>query len=148
MESDELAGVVESLWTEVLHSELRRVESDEPSPVKARTVAATIHIEGASKRTLLVICSDGFARHIASIMFNVSPEEASDDDLSDAMGEVANIVGGNVKGALPAPTRLTLPEVRAADEACGGPAWSVPHALGQARFDFAGEPMIVAVTGS
>ena len=34
-----------------------------------------------------------------------------DEDVDDALGELANVVGGNVKAVLPGPSVLGLPEV-------------------------------------
>ncbi len=38
-------------------------------------------------------------------------EPVGDDDLADAFGEVANVVGGNLKALLPVHGTLTLPGV-------------------------------------
>jgi hypothetical protein len=40
-----------------------------------------------------------------------------DEEIADALGELANVVGGNVKAVLPGPSTLGLPEVGAAPEA-------------------------------
>lgn len=37
--------------------------------------------------------------------------ELSDSDVADALGEFVNIVGGNIKSALPGPIALSLPLV-------------------------------------
>jgi chemotaxis protein CheX len=42
--------------------------------------------------------------------------EVSQDDLSDVLGELANIVGGNVKAMLPPGALLSLPQVVLAPE--------------------------------
>ena len=39
-----------------------------------------------------------------------------DEDVEDALGELANVVGGNVKAVLPGPSVLGLPEVGTAPE--------------------------------
>jgi chemotaxis protein CheX len=38
-------------------------------------------------------------------------EPVGDEDLHDAFGEVANVVGGNLKALLPVQGTLTLPQV-------------------------------------
>ena len=43
-----------------------------------------------------------------------APAELEDEDIADAFGEIANVVGGNVKAALPGPSALSLPDVGAA----------------------------------
>jgi hypothetical protein len=55
------------------------------------------------------------------------------------------MVGGNVKCIFGSPTTLSLPQVTDGG-VCGGPAWGYAGAMGEARFDDAGEPFLVAVT--
>ena len=40
-----------------------------------------------------------------------APEVLEDEDVEDAFGEIANVVGGSVKAALPGPSALSLPQV-------------------------------------
>jgi hypothetical protein len=47
--------------------------------------------------------------------------ELDAEDVADALGEIANVVGGNVKAVLPGPSVLGLPEVGSAP-AAGPPA--------------------------
>ncbi len=44
-------------------------------------------------------------------MFAMEPDEVSDAEIGDALGEMANIVGGNVKALMPEPSVLSLPQV-------------------------------------
>jgi chemotaxis protein CheX len=44
-------------------------------------------------------------------MLDLQQGAASPDDVRDALGELANMVGGNIKGLLPGPTQLSLPLV-------------------------------------
>ena len=44
-------------------------------------------------------------------MFSMNPSEITDDEISDAVGEVVNLFAGNVKGCLPGSGKLTIPEV-------------------------------------
>jgi chemotaxis protein CheX len=39
------------------------------------------------------------------------------DDVADALGELANIIGGNLKNMVPAPSALSLPHVVIAAQA-------------------------------
>ena len=39
-----------------------------------------------------------------------APEVLEEEDVDDALGELANVVGGNVKAVLPGPSVLGLPE--------------------------------------
>jgi chemotaxis protein CheX len=50
-----------------------------------------------------------------------APPVLDDEDIEDGLGELANVVGGNVKAVLPGPSVLGLPEVGSAP-AAGRPA--------------------------
>ncbi len=56
---------------------------------------------------------DGHAAHPGAARHD-RPEEVSDADYVDAVGEIANVVGGNVKALVPDPGPLTLPQVATA----------------------------------
>jgi chemotaxis protein CheX len=57
------------------------------------------------------------ARRAAAAFLAMELDEVSEDDLSDVLGELANIVGGNVKAMLPPGCFLSLPQVVLAPEA-------------------------------
>ena len=46
-----------------------------------------------------------------ALLGSSAPELLEHEDVADAFGEIANVVGGNVKAALPGPSALGLPEV-------------------------------------
>ena len=71
----------------------------------------------------------------------IAPEDASASDLTDAIGELANVLGGNVKGLLPGPSLLSLPTV-SAEEA---PPRSVSSEAQELWFLCSGEPLVVLV---
>ena len=51
------------------------------------------------------------ARVVAGIMFRLDAAEVSADDVVDAIGEIANQTGGNVKALMPGASTLSLPAV-------------------------------------
>jgi len=69
------------------------------------------------------------------------PDEAGPADVADAVGELVNMVGGNIKSLMPGPSVLSLPAVAAGRAAHPSGATEI------ARFDgvWAGEPVRVAV---
>jgi len=70
------------------------------------------------------------------------PEPLEDEDVTDAFGEIANVVGGNVKAALPGPSSLGLPEV--------GDGPSVRNPADVVRIDvlWRGHPVSISVQGA
>lgn len=74
-------------------------------------MTATVAIAGAWNGTAALHCSSRAGRHAASAMFDLADDELGDDEIRDAVGELINVMGGNIKGLLPGPTQLSLPTV-------------------------------------
>lgn len=83
-------------------------ESDEVPPHLWR---ASVTISGASNGLVTVDCSEELARRLAAAMFDSPAGSLSEEDVRDSLGEIANIIGGNIKALLPGPSNLGLPKV-------------------------------------
>jgi chemotaxis protein CheX len=59
---------------------------------------------------LLECCRDG-ALAFASRLMRINPSAVSDDDARDALGEIVNMIGGNLKSVLPHSVGLSPPSV-------------------------------------
>jgi chemotaxis protein CheX len=82
------------------------------APVPPRTeVMACVQITGGWQGAVVVTCPLEVAEAITAAMFELDPGAASQEELDDAMGEMANMIGGNIKGLLPGPSQLSLPTV-------------------------------------
>ncbi|MCW2634777.1 MAG: uncharacterized protein JWQ99_1144 [Blastococcus sp.] len=71
-----------------------------------------------------------------------APAELEDEDIADAFGEIANVVGGNVKAALPGPSALSLPDVGHA------PAVRNPADVCRLEVLWRGEALSISVQGA
>ncbi|HEY8719385.1 chemotaxis protein CheX [Pengzhenrongella sp.] len=66
---------------------------------------------GISNRVRLTVDA-GTADDLARILLGMDSDEVVvEADLVDAFGEIANVVGGNLKALLPVQGRLTMPQV-------------------------------------
>lgn len=81
------------------------------------SLLAKVHISGEWKATLEVATTPVVATLIAAQMFELDPASIQTADLYDALGEIANMVGGNVKGIVNGELDLSLPSV----QTCAGP---------------------------
>ena len=54
--------------------------------------------------------AEGTAELTRTLLGDHAPELLEHEDVVDAFGEIANVVGGNVKAVLPGPSVLGLPE--------------------------------------
>jgi chemotaxis protein CheX len=82
-----------------------------PNRPDAPSLTASVPLTGSFEGLLAVRCLERTARELAATMFGETPDGLADSDVADAMGEVANQVGGVVKTFLPAPSVLGLPVV-------------------------------------
>lgn len=90
---------------------------DEQHTEEEPVLCASVTIEGAFEGRLVVRCTEVTARRLAAGMFDEAPDALPHADVADAMGEVANQVGGVVKTLVPSPSSLGLPTVVAASGA-------------------------------
>jgi chemotaxis protein CheX len=114
-----------------------------PGDLESKEVVAQIHISGEWNGTVCLHCSNLAARHATSTMFGLPDDDLTPADVQDAVGELVNVVGGNIKGLVDGPSELSLPVVTTE-----GP---VPPLLGhlelaqEVRFSWMAEPVVVSV---
>ena len=104
---DDISMIVEGIFTELLGLDVQRTY--EPAEMAGRAFTGCVQITGAWDGAVTVDCPAELAHRTAAAMFGVEPESA--DEITDALGEVANMTGGNIKALLPGPSRLSLPAV-------------------------------------
>ncbi len=107
----EIAEYTESIWSSTL--ELNVVPSDEEfiPEGKENTLAACVQITGSWEGTVAVVCPMKLAKKVSAIMFGIDESSAGKEEIQDAIGELANMTGGNIKSLLPEPCYLSLPAV-------------------------------------
>ncbi|AGZ46367.1 chemotaxis protein CheX [Actinoplanes friuliensis] len=109
--ADDLAEMVEQVWVSYLDPEgvaplVPNGEVKQPSEVHS-----TVSITGTWHGHLVYASSREAAKKAAAAFLAMEPDEVGQEDISDVLGELANIVGGNVKAMLPAGCFLSLPTV-------------------------------------
>jgi chemotaxis protein CheX len=105
---------LEQVVTEVLATMTGVVASpvcDARASTVRRSVAACIHLTGAYTGAVVITMPEELGRRIAASMFAADPSALSDGEVMDAVGEIANMVAGSVRSALPMPNAISLPSV-------------------------------------
>ena len=101
-----------NIWFSTLQMDVQRTE--EPVP-RARNhehfATGCVHILGAWEGALIIDCPAPLARMAASRMLGCEPDAVSGQDLQDAVGELTNIVAGNIKSDFPGECRLSFPVI-------------------------------------
>ena len=81
-----------------------------PPPSDASTVTGIVNIDGAWRGAVLVRCPLALASLLTAAMFQ-GDDEPDFEEVSDALGELTNMVAGNIKALLPQPSAISLPTV-------------------------------------
>jgi chemotaxis protein CheX len=107
----ELLGVTEGIWSILLGVGIEPMKDDPGRSEEPRVLAGCVAIHGAWEGKVVLECTPKLVRSAAAALLDVDPDQASDEDLRDTLGELTNMLAGNVKGLLPEPCQLALPTV-------------------------------------
>ena len=134
-------SIAEDAWTAL-------VGEDEfllpiPGELPADVVSSWVDVVGPWTGTVVLTTARETAAGLTrALLGDHAPDELEDEDIADAFGEIANVVGGNVKAALPGPSALSLPDVGEA------PAVRNPADLCRVDVLWRGEPLSISVQGA
>jgi chemotaxis protein CheX len=89
-----------------------------PGELPADPVSAWVEVVGPWTGAVVLTCGRSTAEQLSrELLKEHAPSVLDDEDIEDGLGELANVVGGNVKAVLPGPSVLGLPEVGTAPPA-------------------------------
>lgn len=115
-DNSELSRTIETLvahvWNEVIGHGLRdRHRQCANGRCDGPGLHVAIGIEGDWSGDVHLDCPAGTARELAASFFRRPVEQISAEDIEATLLELANILGGNLKSALPGENHLLLPRV-------------------------------------
>ncbi len=111
----EITQIIKSIWSAILELEVERVNEPFTINEKENTLIGCVHITGGWSGTVALQCPVPLARKAAAIMFSEKESEADMSDIKDALGELANMAGGNIKSLYTGQCYLSLPTVAVTD---------------------------------
>lgn len=125
--------IVRDVFATMLAYEIH--ESGDDYNSRTNTITSAVFFAGAWKGVVIVECSEEQSRFLASRLMGIPEPAETDDDTRDSMGEVANMIGGNLKSVLPPGVSLSMPSVvQGADY-----AYRICRSNQIARFSFRGD---------
>ncbi|MEM0926248.1 MAG: chemotaxis protein CheX [Planctomycetota bacterium] len=134
---DCVTEMVNDLFTSMLGMNI------DPTPIQANKIRfddllASIQITGDQQTSVFIFTSVDVAKSIASAMFGAALDELETSEVFDALGEVVNVIGGNIKGVLNEECALSLP--------CVGPSEGIcPSGVLEVTYQIDGRPLTVIV---
>ena len=109
-----LETIVKSIFTTML--DLPIDQSEVPWRLGGDRLTSTVYLEGDWNGAVSLECTSKQACHFAGQFLSTDPPETVDDDVRDVLGELANMIGGNVKSAIATGVRLSMPSVVHGDD--------------------------------
>ncbi len=107
---DDIVAITQSVMATVL--ELNPEEcASLPGEPRADRVTGCIQISGQWKGAVVLETTTEFATLAAARMLAIDEQKVTDADQQDAIAELTNMVGGNIKSQVPGPSFLSLPSV-------------------------------------
>lgn len=138
---DDVQAVTEEVWSTFLG------HTDPLATGEATTFAtewsASVTIKGEWNGIVTMEMTRTGAHRVTCGMLGMDPatDEPTDADVVDAVGELVNMVGGNVKSLVPSPSQLSLPLVATGQFAHG----SEEQERVRLHFCWGTEPLAVTV---
>lgn len=139
----DLTAISREIWAAVLGIELRPAMQGQAHGEEVRVVTGTVQITGDWSGATTVQVSEELAGRLAATMFMMDIAEVTEEEVTDTVGELANMTGGNVKSTLPGSCQLSLPAVTSGrDFRVSVPGSGVKERL---AFDADGELVVVTL---
>lgn len=109
IQPSELVQIVESVFGTMMSLEVnQRGTPWFPSPDR---LTSALHLAGDWNGAVLLECSPSQACRFAGRFLSMDPPDTVDDVVRDVLGELANMIGGNLKCVLTRGIRLSMPSV-------------------------------------
>ncbi len=136
-----IQSIAEDAWTALVGED--EILLPIPGGLPADALSSWVDVVGPWTGTVVLTTGRETAAGLTrALLGEHAPDELEDEDIVDAFGEIANVVGGNVKAALPGPSALSLPDVGDA------PAVRNPADLCRVDVLWRGEPLSISVQGA
>jgi chemotaxis protein CheX len=136
-----VASIAEEAWVALVGEDEVLVPLSEEVP--ADRLSSWVDVVGPWTGSVVLTTGRQTAADLCrALLGDHAPELLNHEDVADAFGELANVVGGNVKAALPGPSALGLPEVGT------GPDVRNPEDLIRLDVLWRGQPLSISVQGA
>jgi len=112
---EEISQFVTDIWSTFLNA--KASPTDKPfKPIgKENTLAGCVQITGDWQGSVTLYAPKEIGRKVAATMYSLGEADVEDQQIQDVVGEITNILAGNIKSILPATCSISLPCVAVTD---------------------------------
>lgn len=97
MDYSVIHNLIDKCWSDTTKLQLNSTEHDELVNKDDDLFIASIIFSGDSPGSMTIAMSEDLAQKIAAKMFEIDEESVSFDDIQDSIGELVNVLAGNLK---------------------------------------------------
>jgi chemotaxis protein CheX len=108
---EEIGQVAASVFATMMGLEVREVPGPGGVESNPEFVTAAVFLAGAWEGAVLVQCSPHHACELTGCFLGGAPPAEVSDDVRDVLGEIANMIAGNLKCTLCPGIRVSVPSV-------------------------------------
>ena len=140
-----IVNITQNIWESILGLEVQRARdvAQLTQATREKSLTGCVQLAGAWEGSVFLYCTATLAGEVAATMFGSSPGTLRNGDVEDALGELTNMVAGNLKIVLPRPCQLSLPAVvEGIDYRVIVPGTKI---AGQVLFESNSQPLLVTV---
>ena len=107
--TEQITQIVESVFMTMMSLDVSPCDASwNPSGDR---LTSFVHLTGDWNGAVLLDCNPRQACQFAGRILSMDPPDIVDDDVRDVLGELANMVGGNMKCCMPTGVQLSMPTV-------------------------------------
>ena len=139
----EISQLMTTIWVDFLGLEIHRTPEEPPANGDQSYLSSCVHVTGAWEGMVTLRCPADLAREAARVMFSTPLDQVSEEQTLDALAELTNMTGGNLKALMQPPCHISLPILT---EHTHGPL-RIPGSslLSEVAFKAAGYDFVVAI---
>ena len=111
----EISQFVTDIWSTFLNMQVSPTDQPFKPEGKENTLAGCVQITGEWQGTVTLYAPKDLGKKIAASMYALAESEIDEQMVQDVMGEITNMITGNIKSLLPTPCSISLPSVAVTD---------------------------------
>ena len=111
----DIPEIAYSIWETLFSLPLATADAGAEPTEGTRGLTGCVQIDGAWDGAVLLECPTALARQLAAELFRPDGETTA-EEVRDTIGELTNMLAGNIKALLPEPSRISLPAVAEGDD--------------------------------
>ncbi len=97
MDNSRIEELINGCWFDTVGIHIEPTTHEDIEAADSLCIATVVFTGGEGQGSLTVAMKTDIAKRFAGKMFDIPLDQLSNDDISDSMGEIANVLAGNLK---------------------------------------------------